>query len=111
LGGLWALCGLGLVGVLIRYDHWSETESWIAVLLGAAGLPTGIGFILGRTWAQIVMAVLMAITALFLLWMTVMAGFNGNRQFMYLMMVAVGIAGYTLFLAIISAASHPDDPV
>ena len=89
LGGFWTLCALALVAVVLRYHHWNEIGTWIATLLCAACIVTGIAFVFARTWAQIIMAVLMVVAALFFLDMVLMFGFHGNRPLMYLMMGGV----------------------
>src|SRR3974390_3266653 len=89
LGGFWALLALAMFAVLGGYNHWTEVGAWVARLSCVACVVTGIAFIFGRRWAQIVMAVLMIIAALFFLDMVLMFGFHGNRLFMYLMIAGV----------------------
>lgn len=55
------------------------------------------------------MSVLMALGILFFLDMVLMCGFNGNRQGVFYMLIAAGIAAYTLFFVVISAAWHSDE--
>ena len=111
LGVFWALCGLGLVGVLIRYNHWNEIATWVAAFCGAICVPTGIGFISGRIWARRVMAGLMVVAALFLFYMMMMAGTNGSRQLFQQMLATLCIVGYTMLFLAISAACRSQGSV
>jgi hypothetical protein len=78
----------------------------IPLVLAAIYVFTGIGFILGRTWARRTMGVLMVVAALWFLDMMLMSGFNGNRQSVREMLVAIAVAAYTLVFLVISAAWH-----
>lgn len=106
LGGLWALCGLVVIGNLLRHGAWSEYQQWIAVLVATAYVVTGIGFIVGRTWARRTMGVLMVMAVLLFLDMMFMFGWGGNRAGVREMLVALGVAAYTLLFLAISAAYH-----
>jgi hypothetical protein len=108
LGGFWVLFALALVAVLLRYNHWTDIGTWIAMLLCTTCVATGTAFVLGRTWAQVIMAVLMVAAALFFLDMVLMFSIHGNRPYMYLMMVGVGIACYTFGFILVLAWSPSD---
>src|SRR5260370_37799571 len=104
LGGLWALCGVAtFVSVLIamvQHGSWVEYQLWISLFVALAYVVTGIGFILARTWARRTMGVLMVVAVLLAFDMMVPAGMAGDRLGVRAMLVAAGMAGYTLlFLA------------
>jgi hypothetical protein len=103
LGVLWALYGLVLIGLVVEHGDWTEYQFWVSLLVATIYVVTGGGFVLGRTWARWTMGVLMVLTVLFFLDMMMMAGVGGNRQGVREMLIAVGIAGYTLFFLAISA--------
>ena len=109
LGSLWLLCALAHVGIVVRKEDWTEYQFWVALLIATACVVAAIGFILGRRWARWTMGVLMVLGVLFFLDMMMMCGFNGNRQGALYMLLAAGIAAYTLFFLVISAACHSDD--
>ena len=113
LGGLWALCGAVTIGnVLIRIlrnGSWAEWQLWVPVLAAFAYVVTGMGFIVARTWARCTMGVLMVVAVLLALDMVLMFGVHGNRQGVRAMLVAAGIAGYTLLFLAISAEWHAQD--
>jgi hypothetical protein len=109
LGSLWSLCGLLPVAIAVGHRDWTEYQFWIALLAGTACVTAGAGFILGRRWARWTMAALMVLAVLFFLDMMMMFGFNGNRPGVFYMLIAAGLAGYTLFFLAISAMWHSED--
>ena len=111
LGGLWALCGLVVIGHMVLSGRWAEYPFWVASAVALSYVIAGIGFTLGRTWARRTMAALMVIAALFFLDMLLMLGFHANRAGMWGMLVALGIVVYTLGFLLISAAWHSQDSV
>ena|ERR1043166_3915200 len=111
LGGLWALCGLVVIGNVVLSRRWAEYQFWVASAVALSYVITGIGFILGRTWARRTMIALMVIASLFFLDMLLMFGFHGNRAGVWGMVVALSIVLYTLGFLLISAAWHSQDSV
>jgi hypothetical protein len=109
LGGLWSLCGLVHFAIIVGRGEWTEYQYWIALFVVMAYVVTGIGFILGRRWARRTMGALMVLAVLWFLDMMMMCGFGGNRPGVLCMLVAAGIAGYTLLFVAISAAWHSED--
>jgi|SRR5579883_1344355 len=96
LGGIWALGGLACVADAHRSYWWERSPSWLMpILVGAAYVAAGIGFVLGRTWARVLLGVLMVVAALIFCWCIFMAGWVGNRPLLHWMLVALGIAIYT----------------
>src|SRR5437660_303901 len=108
LGGLWALCGCAAVGNSIRSDFWAQYQFWVVLLVAASYVVTGIGLIRGRRWARRTMAVLVVVAALLFLDMLLMSSWVGNRSGVWEMLIALGIAGYTLLFLAISAAWHSE---
>jgi hypothetical protein len=106
LGGLWASCGLVVVGNTVLSGRWAEHQFWIVLPIATLYVATGIGFIFGRTWARRTMVALLVIAALFFLDMLLMSGWGGNRAGVREMLIALGIAAYTLTFLGISAAWH-----
>jgi hypothetical protein len=106
LGGLWAICGIVVIGNMILSGRWSEYQFWIVLTIASSYIATGIGFTFGRTWARRTMAALVVLAALFFLDMLLMSGWGGNRAGVSEMLIALGIAGYTLAFLAISAAWH-----
>lgn len=103
------MLALALLAGLLRYDHWNEIGAWVARVICIIGAATGIAFMFARLWAQVIMAVLMIVAALFFLDMVLMFGFHGNRPWMYLMVVGVAIAFYTMVFLLVLAASPSDE--
>jgi hypothetical protein len=109
LGTLWALCGCVVVRNVVRVDSWAKSGLWIVLLIAASYVATGAGFICGRTWARRTMVVLMVVASLWFLDMLLMSGVDGNRAGVRQMLVALGVAGYTLVFLAISAAWHSQE--
>jgi hypothetical protein len=113
LGAIWALCGLVTIGnvLIAAFEHGSlgEYQLWIGLLGALAYVVTGIGFVLARTWARRTMGVLMVVAVLWALDMVLMFGVHGNRQGVRAMLVAAGIAGYTLLFLAVSTEWHSQD--
>ena len=109
LGGLWALCGFFVIGNMVPSRRWADYQFWVASAVALSYVTAGIGFIFGRTWARRTMVALMLVAALLFLDMLMMFGFHGNRAGMWEMLVALGVAGYTLLFLAISAAWHSQD--
>jgi hypothetical protein len=111
LGALWGLCGLVEIGVFLSSGRWAEYQMWIALLVATTYAAAGIGFIFGRAWARWTMAGLMVVAVLLLLDLMLMFAFNGEREGVWEMLAALGIAGYTLlFLAISEAYRYKHVP-
>jgi hypothetical protein len=106
LGGLWAICGLVGSGVTVEHGDWTKYQLWISLSVTLTYVVTAIGFILGRTWARRTMGVLMVLGMFFFLDMMMMSGVGGNKQGIREMLVAAGIAGYTLLFLAISSLWH-----
>jgi hypothetical protein len=106
LGSLWLLCGLVQIAIVVGHGGWTEYQFWMALLVATACVVAAIGFILGRRWARWAMGVLMVLAVLFFLDMMMMFGFGGNRQGVLYMLIAAGIAAYTLLFLVISATWH-----
>jgi hypothetical protein len=111
LGGLWALCGLVVIGNAVLSGGWAEYQFWVASAVALSYVIAGIGFILGRTWARRTMVALMVIAALVFLDMLLMFGFHADRAGVWGMLAALGIVVYTLGFLLISAAWHSQDSV
>jgi hypothetical protein len=58
LGGLWALCGFVVIGNMVLSRGWAQYQFWIVLPIAASYVATGIGLILGRTWARRTIAAL-----------------------------------------------------
>jgi hypothetical protein len=104
LGGLWALCGFVVIGNLILRGGWAEYQFWIGLAIAASYAATGIGFIFGRTWARMGMGALMVAAALVFIDLLLMSGWGGHRAGVWAMVIALGMAGYTLVFLGISAS-------
>lgn len=100
---LWTLCGLVAIRNMLLHGSLAEYQHWIGLSVATTYVVTGIGFIFGRTWARRIMGVLMVVAMLLFLDMLLMSGWGGNRQGVWQMLVALGIAGYTLLFLVISA--------
>ena len=103
LGALWGLFGLVEIVNLVWQGSW-DVYRWIALSVTSAYVTTGIGLIFGRTWARRIMGVLMVISLLFFLDMLLMSGWVGNYEGVWEILLALGIASYTLLFLAISAA-------
>jgi hypothetical protein len=109
LGSLWLLCGFVQVGILVGHGDWIEYQFWLALSVAMACVVAPIAFILGRRWARWTMGVLMVLGVLYFLDMMVMFGFHANRQGIIYMLIATGIAAYTLLFLAITAEWHSQD--
>lgn len=106
LGGLWTLCGLGVIANMVLSGRWAEYQFWAASAVATLYVITGIGFIFGHTWARRTMVALMVIAGLFFLDMLLMFGFHANQAGMLGALAALGVVVYTLGFLLISAAWH-----
>jgi hypothetical protein len=111
LGVFWGLCGLVVTGRLLTSGRWAEYQLWIALLVASSYAVAGIGFIFGRTWARWTMGGLMVVAVLLFLDLMLMFAFHSNREGVWGMFGAIGIAFYTgLFLAISEAYRYTQVP-
>lgn len=106
LGGLWALCGLFVIGRTAVRGNWDEPQFWFVFPVPLLLIVAGVAFVFGRTWARRTMAVLMIFAGLFFLDMLLMSGWVGNRAGVWQMLGAFGVTVYTLFFLGVSAAWH-----
>jgi len=112
IGSIWALIALWLLFDLHRSYWWEQRTAWLPALAGLAYLCTGIGFVLGRSWARKTMVFLAIGAGLFFADMILMAGWVGNRTLLHWMLPAFGFAACTVLFVWISALrrwkeSHP----
>ena len=107
------LCGLVAIKNMLLHGSLAESlaeyQDWIALSVATACVVTGIGFIFGRTWARRSMDVLMVVAMLLFLDVLLMSGWSGNRQGAWQVLVALGLAGYTLLFLLISAGYRDKD--
>jgi hypothetical protein len=109
LGSLWALCGLTVIGNLFLIDSWAAKQLWIVLLVATAYVVTGVGFIFGLTWARRTLGVLVVLGMLFFIDMLLMSGVGGNRAGVWEMLVAIGVAAYTLVFLGLSMPFRSED--
>jgi hypothetical protein len=110
LGVLWALAGLAFIVDLRRAYWWEQGRAWLPVLIGTGYTTAGIGFALALTWARRVLAGLVVMAGLFFADMVLLCGFAGNREGMYWMLGACGLAAYTFSFIFVSAVSMGTQP-
>ena len=104
LGALWALGGLMTFVVGLRRAHWWENAwGWVPPFLGMVYLIAGVGFILARTWARRVMAVLVVLAGLLFAHLFLIAWGGEDVTVFRWMVPALGFAFYTAAFIVISA--------
>jgi hypothetical protein len=105
IGSLWALGGLWyLPNVLLFWQ--GGGIAWLSMLVGCVCFSTGIGFVLGRTWARIAMVVLCMVAVLVSADMILAAGWLGNRALLEGALPALGASAYIVLFVLISAISR-----